>query len=246
MAPEFIALKMNKARREDGSWLDCLIKYYTKLNVSPMNWVAPEFFCFEYTQNSEKVSLGAILFAILERDSIQIRNEKVYGVFKCILTGGKVGLGYAMATYDPEISAKFSRQAQGSRALQKIALDALQYDKNDRPTAAEIHDRVISARQAKAQVSHALQRIALDASQYNKNDRPTAAEIHDPDTSVRQGRRRHTPGTQDRQQPLSEFTCGCCFPLIAAWSSRSEVTPEKEIHEMHFKVGRSTIPFQRF
>ena len=144
MAPEFIALKLNKARREDGSWLDCLIKYYTRLNVAPMYWVAPEFFCFEYTQNSDMFSLGAILFAILERDFIQIRNEKVYGVFKC--TGGKVGLGYAMATYDPEISAKFSRQAQGSRALQRIALDALQYNKNDRPTAAEIHDQVISVR----------------------------------------------------------------------------------------------------
>ena len=125
MAPEFIALKLNKARREDGSWLDCLIKYYTRLNVGPMYWVAPEFFCLEYTQNSEMFSLGAILFAILERDFIQIRNEKVYGVFKCIPTGGKVRPGYAMAMCDPEVSAKFSRQAQGSRALQRIDLDAL-------------------------------------------------------------------------------------------------------------------------
>ena len=47
-----------------------------------------------------------------------------------------------MAMHDSNSKIKFSLRAQGSNVLQRIALDAMQYDKNDPPSAAEIHDRV--------------------------------------------------------------------------------------------------------
>ena len=40
------------------------------------------------------------------------------------------------------IQAAFAPYAQGSSALQRIALDAMQYNKNDRPSAEEIHNRI--------------------------------------------------------------------------------------------------------
>ena len=41
-----------------------------------------------------------------------------------------------------QISIQFSPYAQGSGALQRIAVDAMQYNKNDRPSAEEIHNRI--------------------------------------------------------------------------------------------------------
>ena len=49
-----------------------------------------------------------------------------------------------MARYDSNTSIKFSRGAQGSYALQKIALDAMQHSKNDRPSATEVHNQIVS------------------------------------------------------------------------------------------------------
>ena len=40
---------------------------------------------------------------------------------------------------DPNTSIAFSSTAQRSQSLQRIALAALQRDKNDRPSAAEIY-----------------------------------------------------------------------------------------------------------
>ena len=55
----------------------------------------------------------------------------------------RVGIGFAMATYDPNITIQFSRAcAQGSSALQRIALNAMQYNKDRRSSAAEIYNRV--------------------------------------------------------------------------------------------------------
>jgi len=79
---------------------------------------------------------------ILEKDFIEISEKAYYGAFKSIPAVGKVGIGYAMAMHDSNSKIKFSLRTQGSNVLQRIALDAMQYDKNDRPSAAEIHDRV--------------------------------------------------------------------------------------------------------
>lgn len=39
------------------------------------------------------------------------------------------------------INVAFSEQAQGSIIMQSITLNALQYDEDERPTAAEIHQQ---------------------------------------------------------------------------------------------------------
>ena len=67
--------------------------------------------------------------------------EAIYGAFKNVPGEGIVGVGRAMHL-DPNTTIQFSPRAQGSNALQRIALDALQYDKDDRPSAAEIHNRI--------------------------------------------------------------------------------------------------------
>ena len=43
-----------------------------------------------------------------------------------------------MAYHNPNITIAFSEQAQGSNTQQRITLEALQYDKDDRPSAEEI------------------------------------------------------------------------------------------------------------
>ena len=105
--------------------------------------MAPEFFSRRYTEKADVFSLGTLFYAILERDFVMVNRKAFYGAYKRIPNVGKVGTGYAMAMYDPNTSIQFSLLAQGSNALQRIALDAMQYNKDDRPiSAAEIHDRV--------------------------------------------------------------------------------------------------------
>ena len=139
LAREYIALKRTGAGREDGSWMTSYAQYYMNSGTGPIHWVAPEFFSGRYTEKADVFSLGVIFFAILERDFVMINGKAYYGAFKCIRGEGKVGLGYAMAKYDPHISIDFSSRAQGSNAMQRITLEALQYKRNDRPSAAEIH-----------------------------------------------------------------------------------------------------------
>ena len=120
------------------------VKYYMSSGVGPQDWLAPEFFRGHYTEKADVFSLGTLFYGILERDYVKSRGKAYYGAFKDIPGVGKVGLGKAMAHYDSNTSIKFSRGAQGSYALQRIALDAMQYSKNDRPSAAEIHDEIMS------------------------------------------------------------------------------------------------------
>lgn len=101
--------------------------------------MAPEFYRQHYTEKADVFSLGLLFFAILERDFIKYDGKKYYGAFKRIRGIGKVGIGYAMAEYDPDITIKFSRSARGSHSVRNITLDALQFDKDDRPSAADIH-----------------------------------------------------------------------------------------------------------
>ena len=142
LAREYIALKRIDAFRDDGSWMSCYTQYYMNSGVGPIHWVAPEFFSGRYTEKADVFSLGTLFFAILERDFVMINGKPMYGAFKSIRGGGKVGIGYAMAHYGSITTIQFSPHAQGSVALQRIALDAMQYKGNDRPSAEEIHNRI--------------------------------------------------------------------------------------------------------
>ncbi|XP_044175685.1 serine/threonine-protein kinase PDIK1L-like [Acropora millepora] len=146
LAREFIALKRTEEQilSDDGSWMTTYSQYYMNSGVGPMHWVAPEFFDRHYTEKADVFSFGTLIYGILERDYISIGGKRYYGAFKTIPAKGKVGLGCAMK-YDRNIRIQFSLYAQGSNVLQRIALDAMQYDKNARPSAREINRRVQSA-----------------------------------------------------------------------------------------------------
>ena len=140
LAREFVALKSIAARRDDGSWLRGYAQFYMDSVVGTPHWMAPEVFNGRYTDKAYVFSLGILFFAILERDSLKFKDKAFYGAYKEISGIGKVGIGYAMA----RCNANTTIHAQGSRPLQRIALDALQYNKDNRPSAAEIHNRIIN------------------------------------------------------------------------------------------------------
>ncbi|XP_068680550.1 serine/threonine-protein kinase 35-like [Montipora foliosa] len=145
LAREYIALKRTERQTDYDSWMTTYTQYYMTSGVGPVHWVAPEFFTNHYTEKADVFSLGTLFYAILERDHITIDGKKYYGAFKSIPGIGKVGLGYAMAYHDPNTRIQFSLYAQGSTVLQRIAIDAMQYHKDDRPSAMDIHGRVTSA-----------------------------------------------------------------------------------------------------
>ena len=147
LAREYIALKRIDVQQEDGSWLTSYTQYYMNSGVGPVHWVAPEFFTGRYTEKADVFSLGTLFFAILERDFIVIDGKAIYGAFVNIRGVGKLGLGLAMAKVDSGISITFSSRAQGSNAMQRVVLEALQYDRHDRPSAQEIYDKAMNIRQ---------------------------------------------------------------------------------------------------
>lgn len=138
LAREYIALKRTDTRR-GGSWMTSYAQYYMTSGTGPLHWMAPEFYQQHYTEKADVFSLGIIFFAILERDFTTIDGKKYYGAFRGIRGIGKVGLGYAMVKFDPDISIEFSNQAQGSNAMQNITLVAMQYNKDNRPSSAQVH-----------------------------------------------------------------------------------------------------------
>lgn len=80
--------------------------------VGPVHWVAPEVFDRHYTEKADVFSLGVLFYAILQRDFITTDNgKKFYGAFKCIRGQGKVGLGCAMASHNPNVTIAFSEHA---------------------------------------------------------------------------------------------------------------------------------------
>lgn len=101
--------------------------------TGPIHWVAPEFFSGRCTEKPDMFSLGVLIYTILERDYIELNGRKNYGAFKRIPCAGKVGLGYAMAHQDPNITVSFS--GPEFPHAKKVTLDALKFDKDSRPSA---------------------------------------------------------------------------------------------------------------
>ena len=149
LAREYTALKRNDVKQDEGSWWTSYTQYYMNSGVGPIHWMAPEFFTGRYTEKADVFSLGTLFFAILERDFIEIDGKAIYGALVNIRGEGKRGLGLAMAEVNSGIRITFSSRAQGSNAMQRVVLDALQYDKNNRPSAQEIYDKVMNIRPTK-------------------------------------------------------------------------------------------------
>ena len=75
LAREYIALKRTDARRQDSSWMASYAQYYMTSGVGTMHWMAPEFFRSRYTEKADVFPLGAIFYAILERDFVMIHGK---------------------------------------------------------------------------------------------------------------------------------------------------------------------------
>ena len=147
---EYTELRVKPTRpipQDESSWITSYAHYYMNSGTGPIHWMAPEFFSGHYTEIADVFSLGSLFFAILERDFIAACGKTIYGTFVENPTEGKVGLGFAMEKLDRHIKITFSSYAQGSMALQRVVLGALQYDVNDRPSAQEMYDKVMNIRQ---------------------------------------------------------------------------------------------------
>ena len=156
LARHYVALKEFVQYGPYGLWMTYFSKYYMNSGVGPPHWMAPEFFKRRYTEKADVFSLGTLILGILMRDFIMFNGKAIYGAFVFVPKntsgpfGGaiqmeKVGIGYAMAMYDPNITIRpLSPCRPLSDALQKIALSAMQYNEHDRPSAAEIFHQVES------------------------------------------------------------------------------------------------------
>jgi len=138
LAREYIALKCADPENE---WLTYYKQYYMNTFAGSPHWIAPEVFRGHYTQKADVFSLGAIFFAILERDYVTFEGKPYYGAFAELRWQGKVGLGYAM-TANKYAEVEFSLTTQGSTSQRRITIDALSYDANDRPNAKDVYERI--------------------------------------------------------------------------------------------------------
>ena len=134
LAREYTAYQQGGIPSDGNSGLKT--RYYMTSGTGSIHWVAPEFFSGCYTEKSDVFSLGVPIYAIVERDYTELNGRKNYGAFKRIPCAGKVGLGYAMAHQDPNITVSFS--GPEFPHAKKVTLDALKFDKDSRPSAEEV------------------------------------------------------------------------------------------------------------
>lgn len=122
---------------------------YMNTVAGTRDWMAPEVFPGQegyghYSEKADVFSLGILFWAILERDFISDQEGKrYYGAFVNVPWNGKVGVGYAMYQKCGPVVPD-SLQPRESNTLQMIALDALKFVPEDRPSAVEICDRIPS------------------------------------------------------------------------------------------------------
>lgn len=82
LARPFIALKNRKTNPPSRFCDDSLLaEYYMNSEVGTPHWMAPDVFEGHYTERADVFSLGAIFFAILQRDCVDVNGKRFYGVF---------------------------------------------------------------------------------------------------------------------------------------------------------------------
>ena len=144
LARQLTALK-TMYQLEDDSWLSYYTQYYMNTECGTPYWMAPEVFTGRYTEKADVFSLGVIFFAILERTYITLNGKQFYGAFKRIgHSQEKVGLGFAL-TKNPHATINFSSPTENStkQKMQELTLRCLEYEDDDRPSAAEVHDKLL-------------------------------------------------------------------------------------------------------
>ena len=142
MLTDFGLAREYQATKSDDPSFASAKKYYMTSEVGPIHFMAPEFLHKHYTQKADIFALGGIFFAILTRDFLRIDGEKMYGVCVPNRSGGKAGLGFAMAYVDKGTEVQFPQHFRGSNSMKQLIKEILCYDPDKRPTAAEVERRV--------------------------------------------------------------------------------------------------------
>lgn len=142
LAREYLALK------KCDNTTESTLQYYMKSGLGPIHWMAPEFYQQHYTEKADVFSLGGIFYAILTRDFIPNGHKKMYGVFAQKIhssSSRKLGLGYVMATINPNAKAEFSDQVSKhyvNASLTKLIANMLDYHPHNRPSAIQVKTSV--------------------------------------------------------------------------------------------------------
>ena len=176
LAREYTALKNIFVPLNDGSWLTIYTQYYMSSGIGPIHWVAPEFFTGHYTEKADVFSLGTLIVAIQVRDSIVIDGKRLFGAFVDIPGVGKLGFGSAMyrlryphgigyGIRPDQFTEVFNPLVDVFERTPRVAIEALQYNGKNRPSAQEVYDKAMYLHQAEAMYLHQAE-SSLDADDF--------------------------------------------------------------------------------